>query len=145
MPKIANGPTDAQIEEVIDACEAQDKLILNEHMEYMRRIQPIRARKSEIIDIAVNDHGFRRGALRAKLKERGYLQKAIDASGKLEDDDDVAFFDYLNKSIGGLADLPLGKAMMKDAHKSRKARRDSLSELRTSPAGDEAPQPPAGE
>ena len=79
MPELANGPSDEQIQEVIDACEAQDKLILHEHMEYMRRIQPIRARRAEIIDIAVKTQGFRRTPLKTKLKERSLLRFILDS------------------------------------------------------------------
>jgi len=144
MPELANGPSDEQIQEVIDACEAQDKLILHEHMEYMRRIQPIRARRAEIIDIAVKTQGFRRTPLKTKLKERSLLRKAADAIAKLEGEDDWAFYEFLGKSLGSLADLPLGRATMSDARKQRRDKRDSLAELRR-PSAESAFPPPAGE
>lgn len=104
-----NGPTDEQINEVVEIVEREAAKLVAEKMEYMRRCKPIHEMINDIIDDAVVAKHFNKKALKIKLKQRALARKARDLESEIDIEVAAALKHYA-ESLGDFADLPLGKA-----------------------------------
>lgn len=104
-----NGPTDDQVQELIEIVEAEAVKLVAEKMDYMRRCKPIHEAISDIIDEAVANRGFNKKAVKIKLKQRAYARKANDLEIDIEGEVEAALKHY-DEALGDFGNLPLGQA-----------------------------------
>ena len=123
--KETNGPTDEQVNEVVDTIERELTKLVTEKMEYLRRCKPIHEQVNEIIDASVATMGFNKKALKIKIKQRAFARKSKD----LETEIDIEVAAHLKnyaESLGDFGDLPLGQAAKAGFER---AARDPLADL----------------
>ena len=105
-----NEPKADDIREAFTAILRHQDKIASEQGKYMQRCAKIRSDIAAVYDQA-KDHGITKKVLRAKVKHFNLLKKAEKAREDLELDEQNEF-DLLSQKLGGLADLPLGKAAL---------------------------------